>query len=290
MTVEVLRYAAFTAEGEGGKPTGVVLDAGCLADAQMLAVAQALGYSGTAFLLPPETAGDQFGIRYFSPRGEVALCDHATIATAVAHAERHGVGRLQLLTAAGPVPVDTQHTTAGITATLTSPPASTRPLAPAVLERALTALHWPRSELHREYPPRVASAGTDHLVVGLVSPAVLDRVDHDDALLGDLMANEGWTTVHAFWPEAAIRFHARNVSHSGGGVEDPATCATAAALGGYLRDLGHLWSQHTVTLLQGHHIGAPSRLLVRLASEGGRMSVTGAADPLTRSEYDQELM
>ena len=141
-----------------------------------------------------------------------------------------------------------------------SPPASTRPLAPAVLERALTALHWPRSELHREYPPRVASAGTDHLVVGLVSPAVLDRVDHDDALLGDLMANEGWTTVHAFWPEAAIRFHARNVSHSGGGVEDPATCATAAALGGYLRDLGHLWSQHTVTLLQGHHIGASLRV------------------------------
>ena len=42
MTVEVLRYAAFTREGRGGNAAGVVLDAGCLADAQMLAIAQSL--------------------------------------------------------------------------------------------------------------------------------------------------------------------------------------------------------------------------------------------------------
>ena len=37
-------------------------------------------------------------VRYFSPLAEVPFCGHATIATAVAHAERHGAGRLDLVT------------------------------------------------------------------------------------------------------------------------------------------------------------------------------------------------
>jgi PhzF family phenazine biosynthesis protein len=50
MSVEVLRYAAFTDGGRGGNPAGVVLDAGSLTHSQMLAIAQAIGYSETAFL------------------------------------------------------------------------------------------------------------------------------------------------------------------------------------------------------------------------------------------------
>jgi hypothetical protein len=37
---EILRYAAFTRDGIGGNPAGVVLDAGDLDDGQMLAIAQ----------------------------------------------------------------------------------------------------------------------------------------------------------------------------------------------------------------------------------------------------------
>jgi PhzF family phenazine biosynthesis protein len=287
MTVEVLRYAAFTRDGKGGNPAGVVLDAGCLADAQMLAVAQAIGYSETAFLLPPEAAGG-LHIRYFSPRAEVAFCGHATVATAVAHAERHGTGRLHLVTPAGPVTVDTQRTAAGITATLTSPPASARPLAPSVLEQALAALHWSPTDLHPGYPAQVASAGNDHLVVGVASAAVLDRFDYDYALLAQLMADQLWTTVHAFWPETRDRFHARNAFPPGGVVEDPATGAAAAAFGGYLRDLGRLAPGQLVTVLQGHKMGAPSELLVSPAPDGDRMHVSGAAAPIALSAYNQE--
>lgn len=290
MTVEVLRYAAFTRDGKGGNPAGVVLDAGCLADAQMLAVAQAIGFSETAFLLPLEVSEGPVNIRYFSPRAEVAFCGHATIGTAVAHAERHGVGRLRLLTLAGPVTVDTQQTPAGITATLTSPPATARSVAPAVLEQALTALRWSETELHPDYPPQVASAGNDHLVVAAASSAVLDRFDYDYSLLSQLMAEQGWTTVHAFWRETEGRYHARNAFPPGGVVEDPATGAAAAAFGGYLRDLGQLPSGRQVTILQGHHMGAPSELLVSPAADGLRMRVSGAATPLALTSDYQELM
>ena len=49
MSVEVLRYAAFTDSGSGGNPAGVVFDAAGLSDRQMLAIAQDVGFSETAF-------------------------------------------------------------------------------------------------------------------------------------------------------------------------------------------------------------------------------------------------
>lgn len=102
MTAEVLRYATVTADGHGADPAGVVLDAQLLTDAQMLAVAEAIGYPGTAFVLPDGA------VRFFSPVAEVAFCGPATVAAAVALAERAGPGRLRLTTRAGPVTADTR--------------------------------------------------------------------------------------------------------------------------------------------------------------------------------------
>ena len=82
MSVEVLRYAAFTADGRGGNPAGVVLDAGSLTDDRMLAIAGEVGCSETAFVVPAGTpaAGDGYvaAARFFSPLAEVAFCGHAT--------------------------------------------------------------------------------------------------------------------------------------------------------------------------------------------------------------------
>ncbi len=89
MTADVLRYAAFTDHGQGGNPAGIVLDATDLTDTNMLAIAADVGYSETAFLTPTGQSA-RFGMRYFSPRAEVAFCGHATIASAVALAERAG--------------------------------------------------------------------------------------------------------------------------------------------------------------------------------------------------------
>ena len=142
-STEVLRYAAFTDRGRGGNPAGVVLDARGLTDGQMLAVAAEVGFSETAFVTGGDTEED-LTVRYFSPLAEVPFCGHATVATAVALADRLGPGRLLMSTPAGPVPVRTAAGPDGITATLTSPPASTRPADPATVARALGALRWDR--------------------------------------------------------------------------------------------------------------------------------------------------
>ena len=79
---QILRYAAFTADPEGGNPAGVVLDASGLDEADMLRIAAEVGYAETAFVTG-ETAGAR-DIRYFSPVAEVPCCGHATVATAIA--------------------------------------------------------------------------------------------------------------------------------------------------------------------------------------------------------------
>ena len=278
MTADVLRYSAFTDQGRGGNPAGVVLDAAGLTADEMLAIAREVGYSETAFLLP-ETA-DRAAIRYFSPQAEVAFCGHATIATAVAVADRDGPGVLDLATPAGPVTVTSEATADGTTATLISPPVRSAPADPGIVERLLHALRWSPADLDPRFPVHVAHAGNDHPVVPAADPGRLADFAYDYEELAALMAEQGWTTVHAFWAEEPAVFHARNAFPPGGVVEDPATGSAAAAFGGYLRTLLGDDAPRRFTILQGQQMGAPSRLVVDLDPATDTAAVTGAATRL----------
>ena len=119
VTAEILRYAAFTDDPQRGNPAGVVLDATGLSAEEMQGIAAEVGYSETAFVIP----GDgPLATRYFSPQAEVDFCGHATIALAVARADRDGPGPLALDTAAGRIDVDVVATPTGPVATLRSVP------------------------------------------------------------------------------------------------------------------------------------------------------------------------
>lgn len=276
----VLHYAAFTSEqGRGGNLAGVVLDAAGLDDAARLAVAAEVGYSETAFVEETGVPG-RYRVRYFSPQAEVAFCGHATIATAVAIAERRGAGLLEFETAAGPVPVRTEATEAGFTATLTSVPSRTRPAGTDELHAALTALHWTAEDLDPRYPAHVAFAGNEHLVLAVRDRDRLAALDYDYAALDALMARTGWTTVHIVWAESPTSFHARDPFPPGGVVEDAATGAAAAAFGGYLRALGLVELPSRVTIRQGEDMGRPSSLLVDVSTDDARIAVTGTAAPI----------
>jgi PhzF family phenazine biosynthesis protein len=282
MSIEVLRYAAFPDAGRGGNPAGVVLGTS-LTDAQMLAVAQAIGYSETAFLTRRD---GRSVIRFFSPRAEVDFCGHATIATAVAVAQRDGAGTLSLATNAGPVEVRTAVDTDGtVTATLTSPATSTVAVAESTLRRALDHLRLAPSDLDPAFPAHVSYAGNHHLVLAVTAEHILDTLDYDYAGLDQLMAEQGWTTVHVFCRRDATTYAARNLFPPGGVVEDPATGAAAAAFGGYLRDLRLMTVPGRLTIVQGVAMGAPSRLVVDI-DPSRHVRVTGTATRLELSPYD----
>ncbi|MCX5159843.1 PhzF family phenazine biosynthesis protein [Streptomyces sp. NBC_00264] len=294
---EVLRYTAFSADPEGGNPAGVVLDASGLDEAAMLAVAAELGYSESAFLTrqggpgeagardgagEPGDAGAQDGtgareytIRYFSPKAEVPFCGHATVATALALAERDGPGDLVFRTPAGTVPVTVTREGAELRATLTSVEPDVLDIAPADLAEALAALDWPAADLDPALPPRIAFAGARHLVLAAATRERLADLSYDFARLEALMHRLDLTTLQLVWRQAPDVFHVRDPFPVGGVVEDPATGAAAAAFGAYLRDRSLVPGTAVLTLHQGEDMGRPGTLTVELRADDARVRVSG---------------
>ncbi|MGY4978006.1 PhzF family phenazine biosynthesis protein [Streptomyces sp. 900105755] len=285
---EILRYTAFSSSPEGGNPAGVVLDATGLDDAAMLAIAAELGYSESAFLTAPPAglgsggkagagagAGRAYTIRYFSPKAEVPFCGHATIATAVALAERIGPGELVFATRAGTVPVAVTAEGGTVRATLTSVEPHTEEIAGADLAEALAALDWPAADLDPAFPPRIAFAGARHLVLAAATRARLADLAYDFARLEALMHRLDLTTVQLVWRESAGVFHVRDPFPVGGVVEDPATGAAAAAFGAYARELGLVPEDAVLTLHQGEDLGRPGELTVTLRAGDPRVHVGG---------------
>jgi PhzF family phenazine biosynthesis protein len=275
---ELLRLAAFTDIPEGGNPAGVVLDARALDAAGMQELAARVGYSETAFLADRPTPRE-YDVRYFSPAAEVPFCGHATIATAVALAERDGPGDVLLHTLAGAVAVRTATDDRGaVTATLTSvEPHVDELTSDADLELALAALRWTRADLDPALPPRIAYAGARHLILAAATRARLADLDYDFDALKTYMMDRDLTTVDLVHREGDTMFHARNPFPVGGVVEDPATGAAAAAFGAYLRALGAVTPPVRVTVRQGDDMGRPSELLVDVDAATGPVRVTGRA-------------
>ena len=269
MAPTVHRYAAFSDDPSGGNPAGVVLDAGGMSDEEMLAVAADVGYSETAFVAPGE-GGSDYRVRYFSPRAEVLFCGHSTIAATVALGRS---GDIVFHTQVGDVPV----ASGGGSATLTSVEPAVAELDAADLEELLGALGWSHEDLDPSLPPRVAYAGVYHPVIAVATRERLRDLDYDFDRLGRLMLAREWTTIQLVWRERPDLFHARDPFPIAGVPEDPATGAAAAALGGYLRELGLVEPPARVVVIQGEDMGRPGRLVVDIPPGDGGIAVTGTA-------------
>jgi PhzF family phenazine biosynthesis protein len=274
--VDVLRYTAFSQHPAGGNPAGVVLDATGADTETMQQVAAEVGFSETAFLFP---VGDtDFVVRYFNAQGEMSFCGHATIAAAVAHAERHGPGGMTLYTRSGRITVTTTASACGLAASLTTVPPRLAPIPDHALQLLLDALGWTRDDLDPALPPRVAFAGAWHPVLAVRQRARLADLGRGSASLRALLGSEEWTTVNLVWRASPTTFYSRNPFRAGGVVEDSATGAAAAALGGYLRTLGLVPLPATISVFQGEELGRPSQLSVRIPKHSGSgISVTGHA-------------
>lgn len=88
---------SFTTEMFKGNPAGVCLVENKLSDKQMLSIAQELNLSETAFIQKKGT-GKDYNIRYFSPKMEIPLCGHATLASAKILFDNSGVDEITFIT------------------------------------------------------------------------------------------------------------------------------------------------------------------------------------------------
>jgi PhzF family phenazine biosynthesis protein len=272
--VLVQRIAAFSDGETGGNPAGVVITETLPDPVTMQAVAAEVGYSETAFAAPE---GEGWRVRYFAPAMEVPFCGHATIALGAALALRHGDGRFGLRLNEASITVEGWRAEGRLRAALQSPPPRSAPAEKNLISRALALFGWDVTSLDSRIPPAIAEAGARHLVLALRDHGVLKAMRYDLAAGRELMATAGIVTIALVHAASPTLFHARNAFAIGGVEEDPATGAAAAALGGYLRDLG--WPlDGNILIHQGDEMGMPSRLEVAITSgRGNPVRVSGQA-------------
>ncbi len=272
--MEVLKIAAFSDGDAGGNPAGVVIGKSLPAPAEMQAVANEVGFSETAFAA---ATGDGWRVRYFSPASEVPFCGHATIALGAALALQYGDGVFRLALNEADITVEGRRDDATITAALQSPPTSGEPAPAQLVSRALSLFDYCHDDLDARIPPAIAQAGATHLVLALKDRHRLETMTYDLEAGSNLMKQYGLVTISLIYAESPQVFHARNPFASGGVYEDPATGAAAAALAGYLRDLG--WPHGgAIRITQGEDMGSRSRLRAEITSvPGDSIRVSGTA-------------
>jgi PhzF family phenazine biosynthesis protein len=268
------RLSAFTIDPQGGNPAGVWIGNELPEPAEMQRIAAEVGFSETAFVSP--TTGLNRTVRYFSPEIEVPFCGHATIATGAILGELCGAGTYSLTTLVGDIPVAVEQREGQWQATLTSVEPGSRSVASDLLDEVLGILAWDATDLDESIPPALAYAGAWHLVLAVNSAEKLAQLNYEFDGLKAIMEREEWLTLQLVWREKSHLFHARNPFPIGGVIEDPATGAAAAALGGYLRSAKLIKTPTTIVIRQGEAMGRPSRIQVDIPIEGGIL-VTGQA-------------
>jgi PhzF family phenazine biosynthesis protein len=269
---------AFVADGPGGNPAGVVLDADGLDASQMQAIAAGMGLSETVFVSKSAVAA--FKLDFFTPTRRIAHCGHATIAafSYLASLGRIGTG------------VTSKETIDGLRKIIIEDGAAyMEQLAPTYLdaekwsaagvslETVLGSLELNPSSLDERARPAIVSTGNRFLVLGVKSGEALGNLRPDfDAIAKisealDLIGYYIFTTErNATAMDAVTRMFAPRY----GIREEGATGMAAGPLACFLHDRLQL-RQSAMRIEQGRHmlVPSPSLINVRLQISGG--AITG---------------
>jgi PhzF family phenazine biosynthesis protein len=280
-------YAAFAAEPFGGNIAGVVYDDDSLTPELMQRLAADLGAPTTGFVR--DLGGDGFGVRFFGPTAEMAMCGHVTVGVFAALADDGRVeeGAYRQVTASGDVSVVVERGPAGIRVTMRQP--------------------QPRFDLF-DVPPReiapllgvspgdvasVGSAGTGlrHLFVEVDGLAPLARLRTDDHGLRDLCREVGIDTVGVYTrldPDGGgADLRVRDLCHGIGDPEEAASGTTNGALAAHLWRRGQLappdaGARIVVRTEQGFEMGRPSLITTELHVASDRVEAVRVGGTATR--------
>jgi len=267
----------FTIDGDqfSGNPLCVFEDARGISDRQMQALARQMNLSETTFVLPGDHGDAR--VRIFTPGFEMPFAGHPTLGTASVIAA--GRDRVVLDLKAGLVPV----TRAGDAWTLRAArPPETRKI-DATRDDLARMVGLPAGSVSDE--PLWVNTGVDQLVIPIATAALVRAAKPVPELLarwGFSQTREEamaylWAADEAEW---TVRFF---FTLNGAVLEDPATGSACANLGGW--HLAQRRAPMSATLRQGAAVGRPSRVGLRVESDGG-IYVTGSVIELGRGTVD----
>ncbi|HYK73186.1 MAG TPA: PhzF family phenazine biosynthesis protein [Pseudoneobacillus sp.] len=268
MWVDVYELSAFTIEGTGGNPAGVVLETAGLTVADMQEIARLVGFSETAFVFPSSKADYQ--IRYFTPNEEVDICGHATIAT-------FSVLLQQKLVIPGTFLIETKSGLLNVTVNendsvfLEQNQPNFGEIIP--VEEIAQSLGIEEADLIPELPIQIVSTGLPDIIIPVKNLSVLKNINPNFPLIKEI--SKKWNVIgyHVFTLETlqSSSAHCRNFAPLFGINEESATGTANAALACYLSKYRVVDKDH-IHFEQGYVMNRPSEIAVKLAFDAGEIS------------------
>jgi PhzF family phenazine biosynthesis protein len=293
--IQVHQVDAFTREPFTGNPTGVVLNADALSEAQMLAIARELNNAETAFILAPDADDHTVRARFFTPRSEAGFVGHATVAAQYVLSRRHDAPRWQRQKSkAGIVDVEVRGSDDDRRIAIRrSPPAIGRELNDRERLAVLDALALASESLDTRIAPRIVGAAGTRLLIGVRGPDPLKHLKPDFTRLTTLSAQIGAAGYFVFTltPNAADHLtESRMFCPALGIAEDPVSGNAHGLLGAYLASLGLLarsGDRARFCGIQGHSLHRPGRVEVELEFTGAELAgvwISGQAVSIFQTE------
>lgn len=270
---------AFTDRPFGGNPAGVVLLEGDAfpPDTLMLQVAAELRYSETAFVR--RLSPTEYHVRYFTPKAEVELCGHATIATfSLLHQMGQAEGECLCHTLAGDLRVEVgakvmmQMATPRIVATIEDTDEIYRALGVTGYQPTL--------------PVQIAYSGLPDIMIPIADVATLNALRPDMGAVSAITERHNAVSFHVFAIGGdGYTAHVRDFAPLYDIPEESATGTANAVLTHYLAVNGVIPRQGDFAFLQGEAMGRPSVVATRIASDG-TIYVGGTAYVLASGEFN----
>lgn len=271
MEIDVIKINAFTDSITGGNPAGVVLDAPILSDEKMKRVTQKINVSETAFVFPSKIA--DYKLRFFSPKTEVNLCGHATIATFFALAFK-GIIKpynciLRQETKVGILSIDIEFKNKFVKKVMMT---QREPLIKNIdfdYEKIADSLNIPLNEIDSNLPKQAVSTGLFTLPICISSYNVLKTINPDFEKIKNLCLSLNVGSFHLFSFETidpGSVYHARNFAPLYGINEDPVTGTANGAVCSYLLK-NNIIKNNSFVCEQGDIINRSGRVFVEINGE-----------------------
>ena len=273
--VKIYLVNAFSGNDSGGSPTGVVLNAETLTKVQMQYVARQLPVSHTAFAIEPEKENADVKVRFFTVSGEIANCGHGTVALHYTRAKEFGyTGKYSVVqeTKKGFQTVEIYAAKDLIEIYLKQNEITFNAPTDAAIENLLKALGITESDLLMNYPPILASPGSQRFLIGLHSPEKLYDIFPDYEILRKVCSenNSMGCFVYALSNTSPAESSARMFAPPIGVNEDIINGNSSGCLGAYLLRLDDV-RHYELLVHQGHRFGREGTVHVKVENTGNRI-------------------
>ena len=255
--LRIYQVDSFTTEKFKGNPAGVVLNADGLSDQEMLNIARELNNSETAFILSPDGADHELRIRYFTPKTEVPVCGHATIAAHYVRAIENKLNSSTVIHKIGigilPVEIIKEGNDYSIIMTqgrIEFDP----PLGRQERENIVKALDLKENDLDQRCPIQIVSTGHSKVMIGIKTRSKLNALSPDMLVLTKISKAIGCNGYFVFTMDSEskdVLSHGRMFAPAIGIDEDPVTGNANGPLGAYLVKHGLVENNKSIFSFKG---------------------------------------